>query len=302
MRTTLFVISLLLIRRPALAQPAGAQAEILFNKGIELLDAGKTSEACEAFDASQRLEPQVSTILNQANCRELNLQYATAWGLFLDAKRQTFTATDPRSRGFHTVAIERAAKLEARLSKLTVTIPDAAKVEGLAIRRAGHLLAIAEWNQPLPIDGGALTITASAPGFITWTGKIEVANELDVKSITVPRLVAAPKPPPPKRPIPSLVLGGSALALGVVALGFELSARGTYEDSKREPDDTKQIALWERANTKRYVGEAVGVAALVGAATSVWLYVRHRRREAPRLVLAPTRGPGSIGIHLQASF
>ncbi|MEO6773826.1 MAG: hypothetical protein ABI467_12550, partial [Kofleriaceae bacterium] len=43
----------------AFAQPAGAQAEILFRKGQDLLAHGKTAEACAAFDASEKLEPGV---------------------------------------------------------------------------------------------------------------------------------------------------------------------------------------------------------------------------------------------------
>src|SRR5436190_11289267 len=76
------------------AQTAGAQAEVLFRQGKTLFAAGKFAEACAAFDASERLEPDVSTVMNQANCREKNGQLATAWGEFLDAERQTRSATD----------------------------------------------------------------------------------------------------------------------------------------------------------------------------------------------------------------
>ena len=36
----------------------------------------------------------VATLLNHASCREKNEQLATAWGLFLEAERQTRAATD----------------------------------------------------------------------------------------------------------------------------------------------------------------------------------------------------------------
>src|SRR6185436_13656654 len=73
----------------ALAQPAGAQAEVLFRQGRTLLSAGKVAEACSAFEESQKLEPAVTTLLNLAGCREKLGQFATAWGLFLEAARQT---------------------------------------------------------------------------------------------------------------------------------------------------------------------------------------------------------------------
>jgi hypothetical protein len=72
-----------------LAQPAGAQAEVLFRQGRDLMAAGKIVEACGAFAESQKLEPAVTTLLNLASCREKNNNLASAWGLFLEAERET---------------------------------------------------------------------------------------------------------------------------------------------------------------------------------------------------------------------
>src|SRR5689334_5913935 len=77
----------------AQAQPSGAQAETLFRQGKELMGKGQIAEACAAFDASQKLDPTIATLLNQAACREKNGQLATAWGLFLEAERQTRSAS-----------------------------------------------------------------------------------------------------------------------------------------------------------------------------------------------------------------
>src|SRR4051812_29728499 len=66
--------------RPASAQPAqsaGAQAEAMFREGRTLLAAGKIAEACAAFEASHKLEPAMSTLMNLAACRERNGQLAT---------------------------------------------------------------------------------------------------------------------------------------------------------------------------------------------------------------------------------
>src|SRR6185436_3009167 len=52
------------------AQSATAQAETLFRQGQDLITKGKFAEACAAFDASQKLEPAIATLLNQASCRE----------------------------------------------------------------------------------------------------------------------------------------------------------------------------------------------------------------------------------------
>lgn len=66
----------------ALGQPTGAQAEVLFRQGRDLLAAGKVAEACSSFEESQKLEPAVTTLLDLAGCREKQGQLAIAWGLF----------------------------------------------------------------------------------------------------------------------------------------------------------------------------------------------------------------------------
>src|SRR5688572_29480403 len=73
------------------AQEAGAQAEALFREGRELLASGRIPQACAAFEQSQKLEPATTTLLNLAGCREMNKQYASAWGYFLQAERETRT-------------------------------------------------------------------------------------------------------------------------------------------------------------------------------------------------------------------
>src|SRR5262245_29770842 len=80
--------------RVAEAQPASAEADMLFDQARSLMDQGKIAEACVAFDASQKLSPAVSTLFNQASCREKNSQLATAYGLWREAERQTRAPLD----------------------------------------------------------------------------------------------------------------------------------------------------------------------------------------------------------------
>src|SRR5688572_5007835 len=71
------------------AADAKAKAESLFRQGRELMAGGRYAEACAAFDSSQKYDPSTATLFNQADCREKNGQLATAWGLFVEAERQT---------------------------------------------------------------------------------------------------------------------------------------------------------------------------------------------------------------------
>lgn len=302
------------------AQSATAQAETLFRQGKDLLAHGHVAEACAAFDASQKLEPTIATLLNQASCREKNGQLATAWGLFLDAERQSRAAADEQTRKLHQVASDHAAALEPRLSTLTVTVPAENRVRGLEILRNGDAIDPGAWGKPLPVDGGTYKITARAPGNAEWSSSVTVAPERDVKTIETPKLkaalVTAPPPITPAAPasapahrsrLPSIVLGGSALALGGAALGFELSARSTYDKSKTPGLPLpKRTDYWESANTRRHIAQGFGIAAAASAGVAIWLYLRtpadasESRRTA--LHLAPLLTASQAGFALSGGF
>jgi hypothetical protein len=193
----------LLLSSTSYAQPAGAQAEVLFRQGRELMAAGKTAEACESFEQSQKLEPAVTTLMNLAACREKNGQVATAWGLFLEAERQTRGGADATAQQLHGVAQKRATALEPRVSKLTINVPAASTLNGLEILRGTERVESIMWNRALPIDGGNYTITARAPGVRAWQAKITIANDGDVKSVTIPDLRTPEPAPAPVKSAPS---------------------------------------------------------------------------------------------------
>src|SRR5262245_36427412 len=190
------LLLLVLAARTADAQPSGAQAETLFRQGKELMAKGKIAEACAAFDASQKLDPTISTLLNQAACREKNEQYATAWGLFLEAERQTRTATDAPTQQLHQVAANKASKLESRLSTLTINVPSENRIGGLQVLRGGEPVDPGAWNKALPVDGGTYRVSATAPGNTEWSTTVTVAAERDVKAIDIPKLKPAALVPP----------------------------------------------------------------------------------------------------------
>ena len=319
------------------AQPAGAQAEMMFRRGKELLAKGQIAEACAAFDASQKLDPTDATLLNQASCRERNNQFATAWGLFLEAKRKTSTRIDPTSKQMNKTASERASKLESRLSTLTINVPEDAAVGGLEITRDREVLEPVMWNKALPLDGGVYRVTARAPGNTEWSTTITVANERDTKTVEIPKLrqaelaprreptpevttVSPPKPapapnrvvlesptmpssrrevdaPPPSSKLPYLVGTGSLVLLGT-GLVFELHARSTYDSAKTETDPQRQLSLWDSANTQRHVAQGVAIAGVAAAGVATFLFVRHRSNRT----MTATVSRDSAGLVVMGGF
>ena len=184
----------------ARAQPASsaAQAEALFKRGKDLLAKGDVPEACAAFDASQKLDPTVTTRLNQANCREKNGQLATAWGHFLEAEREARNLGTPDSKQLQKVASTRAAGLEKRVSTLQINVPaEVMKLPGLEIWRNRDAVDPASLNVALPIDGGTYTVAIRSLRSREWTTTVSIANEKDVKAVDVPMIVETKPPPPP---------------------------------------------------------------------------------------------------------
>jgi len=235
-------------------------------------------------------------------------------------------APDPRrdrrrDQQLHQVAATKAAKLEPRLSTLTINVPAENRVGGLQITRAGDIVDPGAWNKALPVDGGSYRIAATAPGNAEWSTTVAIGNERDAKTIEIPRLKAAaldpprPKPPaptapatraapvePPRSRVAPLALGGAAIALAGGAIGLELWARSAYDQSKSEVDNAKQDSLWHSANTRRYVAEGLGIAAVASAGVAVWLYLREPRSESPahasRVQLAPVVASDRAGVLL----
>jgi tetratricopeptide (TPR) repeat protein len=121
-KTTLVLV--LAVASPAAAQPS--EADDAFKKARELFKAGQYAQACEQFERSQELDPQLGTQFNLAQCDEKIGKLATALALY---KQVATRDTNAERRKF---AADLAAKLTRRVPKIVVSIagdPDRLKVE-----------------------------------------------------------------------------------------------------------------------------------------------------------------------------
>lgn len=247
----------------ALAAPAHAQsveAETLFVEGEKAMAAGQLDKACEAFAASNRLEARAGTLINLGLCEEKRERFASAWIAFREALTRV---KDPVKKQ---VATERAAAVEARMSYLTIELPDASKVDGLVVKRDGQPVDIALFGRAIPIDGGKHVVVASAPGRKTWQGEVMIAKERDKSTVLIPALApessgAAGASIPVVTPHEETMSGpnrhrGLVITFGVVAaagLGTgiwgSLTARGFDRDASALcPDRSMPCADADRAN------------------------------------------------------
>jgi hypothetical protein len=200
-----------------------AEAEALFNDADKLMAEGNIAGACEAFEASNRIEPRAGTLIRLGECRELNHQLASAWSAYKDALTRV---RDPRKRD---LARAKVAVIEPRLSYLTVLVSDEARVDGLALSRNGRPLDAGLWNRAVPVDGGAYVIGGQAPGHEEWNTTVAVPFERGKVSVEVPKFkemvkLIAPEPPP-QGPSAAPVTASSGLAARPTASSGRLSTR-----------------------------------------------------------------------------
>lgn len=329
--------ALILLGLAGSAAAQNADAEVLFNEAVALETEGNIPKACEAFEASNRIEPRAGTLIRLGQCREKQQLFVSAWSAYKDALTRV---KDPAKKK---LAEDRIKALEPTLSYLTVSVPDDVRVEGLTVTRNGKAVDPVLWNRAVPVDGGSYTIVGSAPGQEPWQTTVEVAPSKDKASIEVPRfkaietLVTPPTgdgsgvttPPigdtPDEPPgggeggAPSAFTGKRKIALGLAGVGLVaigggvvlgLSAKGLEDDAFALcPDPAVPCAdaaeaqdLTDRAGTRALfanVAYGVGGAAIVGAAV---LWFTGAPTKSDRVAVAPRLGTGFTGVTVRVGF
>lgn len=179
--------------RGAFAQSSAdkAEAEALFQAGRDLMSAGKYDEACGKFEASQRLDAGLGTLLFLADCYEKAGKLASAWATFREAESIAMGRGD-QARG--QIAKTRYGALEPRLSKLWIKVADG-NDPAIVVKRDGEAIPKESWGVALPTDAGAHVIEASAPGKKTWSSTVNIAGEGTDIPVEVPLLEAEPMTP-----------------------------------------------------------------------------------------------------------
>jgi hypothetical protein len=318
-----------LLTSPAWGQTEDkAAATLLYDDASKLMAAGKAEQACSKFGESQRLDPQLGTLLHLADCLQKIGRTASAWANFREAADMAARRSDTREK----VARTRAASLEPTLSKLLIDVAPSAKSSALKVERDGVVVGSALWGTAVPVDPGTHAVTASSEGKKAWSGTVTVAAGAQTASITVPELEAEGATPQPAAIVPvttpsatteattvslgssgnaartaAFIAGGAGvvgIGLGVVFMLKSSSARQQATDlcggdtencvglaKKPQVDD-----LDHEANRDKVIGVtglAIGGAAL---ATGVVLYFTSKKPAPTEAFVRPTVVPGGVGV------
>jgi hypothetical protein len=139
---------------PAIARAQDPEAAALFAAAKDLASKGQWADACPKFEAAQRKEPALGTLMNVADCHEHTLSIFRSWGEWRLAYEQAKKANDDARAD---LAKRRADAIEPRLPHLKVVV--SGMQSDLSVWRDDKELDTAEYNTDLPIDPGSRTIT-----------------------------------------------------------------------------------------------------------------------------------------------
>jgi tetratricopeptide (TPR) repeat protein len=311
------------------AAAQNADAEALFSEAERLETSGQLDQACDAFEASNRIEPRAGTMIRLGQCREKQGRLASAWSAYKDSLTRV---KDPKKKA---VAEAKVKELEPRLSYLTVLVPDESRVDGLVIKRNGAVLDPMLWNRAAPVDGGSYTISGEAPGHEPWTTSVQVEAEKAKASVEVPkfkelRKLVDPATPPVGEPEdddaivtdePGMFTTKRKIALGLGGAGVVAAAAGVFlglgakdlsdqafelcPDASTPCNDAAEAQdLNDRANDRAlYANVAFGVAgaAVIGAAV-LWFTGAPSPEESGGLAIQPRVGNGAASLDLSWRF
>ena len=300
------------------ADPAAARAQL--EAGYELKEQGNYKDALPHLVESLRLDPQLKTLTNLADCEDHLGQLVAAQQHWVMARDRAGVEGNAKLKAS---AEARLVALESRMPKLVIKLGPNAPAN-TEVARDGTVLGNISMGVPLPTDTGNHTIAARAPGLAEQTFTVTLA-EGEQKELTVEPGAALPPSAVVEAPVtPAAGDKGSASAwssqktmavasagIAVVGVGlgtvFGVSTGSSWSAAQRDcgkgcgPTST---AASERttALTDATVSDVMFVvagAAAVGAVV-LWVTAPKRHEEAPRpldgLRIVPAVGMSGGGL------
>jgi hypothetical protein len=328
------VIGLMLmcaVARPAHA--ASPAAEALFEEGRRLLEAGRTDEACLKLAESLAQEVSSGTLLNLALCHETQGKVATAWAEYRAAAR---LARQQGRSDRAEAAEERALGLEPKLPRLTLTAEH--PVSGLKVLIDDIAIGEGALGVAVPIDPGPHRVAASAPGHVTWTAEVPIAQAQQLE-LAIPALEPEPAPvavapaapapvaaPPQRRPAPApgvtaraapqrsssgaATVGWIVGGVGIVGVGvgtvFGLRSLDSYDEADQgcpnSHENCPPAAIEERVASEReaWISNIAFGVGLVAVGTGAYLILSSRAHPQREKVTLSAR-PSARGGWLSIS-
>lgn len=306
-----------LMTSSAFAEPTPqerALAESLFQDGKRLVKEGDYATACAKFTESQRLDPQLGTLLYMAACHQKLGRTASAWAEYTEAASLAGRAGE---RERERIARERAAGLETQLSRLVVEVVE--RPSGLLVSLDGKAIGAASLDTPFAVDPGSHLVEATATGRGRWSLKIEVPDGPHLMKVSIPALPPegehhqentdpAPRQPKPDEPhddgeqqrIAGFVVGSVGVAVTIVGGIFGVMAAIQADDADEHCEgkycDDEGLAGHERARDSATASTVLFVVGLATAAAGLTVVLTAPSTENTSFYVGPRMTVGGIGV------
>jgi tetratricopeptide (TPR) repeat protein len=309
------VVVALAVASPARADDRAA-AEELFVTARELRGAGRIAEACDAFERSNKLDPQVGTQYNLGLCYEDLGRLASAWAVYREVVQRDLKAARRKD------AEARARQLRPRLTRMLITLVGPT-VPGMVVTR-NDVDITATVGVETAVDPGDYRIVVDAPGYRSFTSEVRATGEGAIITVTIPVLdalvdggaadavakpddaivvaAAAPRDPGRGRRRLGLIVGGGGIAAAGTGLVFGALARGAWRDARAacggdltcdtDADLERGRALLADARRLSTTSTVLVAAAAAAVVAGVILYVTAPRRRGRATAIAPAVGVG----------
>ena len=292
-----------------------ASADALFRSAKEAMARGDVAAACVQLGESQRLDPQVGTLLNLADCEERRGALADALGHFQTVTGQ-LKADDFRLPFAHS----HVASLSKRVPKLTLIVHAPSEALEMRVLRDNVEMRPASFGVALPVDPGLHECILRAPGRVDARVSVTL-REGDAQTVELtpgPKVAATAAAAAPAHPVsnealarrtPALAygafgVGALAITTGIVTGLLTTSAASTYKDECRDGVCTsKGLDAASTGKTMSIVSPVafvVGGLAVLGGAALVW-----RAKAGPganSVAVAPLVDPRLAGAFVTTSF
>jgi hypothetical protein len=208
-----------------------AAAQALFDEGQTLFKANDFAAACPKFEASLAKFDGLGTRGKLAECYEKVGRVASAWAMWREVGVLAKKVNDEKRMQ---IADARAKALAGKLPYLVLQVPEANRVDGLEVTRAGTRVDSGELGARVAVDPGVVQIQATAPGRKPWSKDVTLA-EAQVETVEIPLLEVDPEAAAPVEQ-PSTSTGGSVTSddlakdpktlrtVGMVAVGVGVAS------------------------------------------------------------------------------
>jgi len=180
------------------ALAAADPAEVLFDRGVQEMEAGRYDEACPPIEQSYQLDPMLGTLFTLAECEAKRGRIATAvtrYEAYLKEHGKLPRDKKSKQGDRGQTARRQIDLLRPQVPLLTLVLPPAAP-DDTRVLCDGTPVERSKLGKPVPLDPGAHVVTTSAPQHASSEVRLKLARGQQLRlDLTLGAAVAAPTTP-----------------------------------------------------------------------------------------------------------